>query len=159
MSRLVVVESPFAGHAPRWARFVPPLSLLLAAIDRQRNVRYARACVRDCLRRRDEAPIASHLLYTQPGILRDEVHAEREQGIAAGLAWARRADATVVYTDLGTSRGMQAGIADACRNGRRVERRSLPGWFASRQRRAERIAVAVSLLVLAAGLVVLVGAR
>jgi hypothetical protein len=56
--RLVVLESPYAG-------------------DVDANVEYARACVRDALQRGD-APIASHLLYTQPGILRDEVPAERE---------------------------------------------------------------------------------
>lgn len=156
--RLVVLESPFAGHPPRWARFFPPLAWLLAALQRRRNVRYARACVRDCLLR-DEAPIASHLLYTQPGVLRDGIDGERTNGIVAGLTWGARADATVVYTDLGTSIGMQIGIKHACRNGRKVERRSLPGWRVARQRRVERIAVAVSLLTLAVGLAVLVGAR
>ena len=43
---------------------------------------YARACVADCLRR-GEAPIASHLLYTQPGVLDDDVPEERAQGIAS----------------------------------------------------------------------------
>ena len=56
---------------------------------------YARACVRDSLLR-GEAPIASHLLYTQPGVLRDNVAGEREQGIAAVLAGEPVAEATVV---------------------------------------------------------------
>jgi hypothetical protein len=53
---------------------------------------------------RGEAPIASHLLYTQPGVLRDNVAGEREQGIAAGLALGPVAEATVVYFDKGISR-------------------------------------------------------
>jgi hypothetical protein len=84
--RLVIVESPYAG-------------------DIEANVAYARAAIRDCLRR-GEAPIASHLLYTQEGVLRDGVPEERAQGIAAGLAWAERADAAVFYVDRGWSRGM-----------------------------------------------------
>ena len=62
--RLVILESPYAG-------------------DIERNVAYARECIRDCLLR-GESPIASHLLFTQPGILRDDVPAERELSIAAG---------------------------------------------------------------------------
>lgn len=103
--RLVIVESPYAG-------------------DIEGNVAYARACVRDALAR-GEAPFASHLLYTQPGILRDEVPAEREQGIAAALAWYRAADAAVVYTDRGISRGMEFGIATAKAAGKPIEFRSL----------------------------------
>ena len=91
--KLVVVESPYAGE-----------------IDE--NVTYARACVRDALSR-GEAPIASHLLYTQPGILRDEIPSERQWGIDAGLAWRSVAHATVVYTDRGISGGMRYGIKAA----------------------------------------------
>ena len=103
--RRVVLESPYAG-------------------DIERNVEYARACVRDSLSR-GEAPIASHLLYTQPGVLRDDVPAERQWGIDAGLAWASQAEATVVYTDLGFSSGMKYGMANATRAGRPIELRSL----------------------------------
>lgn len=108
--RLVIVESPYAG-------------------DIDRNIAYARAAVRDCLLR-GEAPMASHLLYTQPGVLRDEVPDERRHGIKAGLAWGRVAEATVVYTDLGISRGMATGIADAEATGRPVEYRTLKEWRA-----------------------------
>jgi len=103
--RLVIIESPYAG-------------------DIERNVEYARAAVRDSLAR-GEAPIASHLLYTQPGILRDEVPSERQWGIDAGLAWRRVAEATVVYTDQGISRGMEYGIEAAKSAGIPVEYRSL----------------------------------
>jgi hypothetical protein len=111
--RLVVIESPYAG-------------------DVAANVDYARAAIRDSLSK-GEAPIASHLLYTQPGVLRDEVEIERQWGIDAGLAWIKVADATVVYTDRGMSRGMEYGIAAARAAGRPVEFRSL----AAREARGE----------------------
>ena len=103
--RLVIIESPYAG-------------------DVEANVEYARACVRDSLLR-GEAPIASHLLYTQPGVLRDEVPEERRHGIDAGLAWRKVAEASVVYTDRGITSGMKYGIAAAEAAGIAVEYRSL----------------------------------
>jgi hypothetical protein len=103
--RLVILESLYAG-------------------DVMNNVAYARACVRNSLLR-GEAPIASHLLYTQPGILADGVAAERTLGIASCLAWGRVAEATVAYIDLGVSPGMQAGIDAAIEAGRPVETRLL----------------------------------
>lgn len=103
--RRVILESPYAG-------------------DIEANVAYARACVRDSVLR-GEAPIASHLLFTQPGILRDDDATERALGIAAGLAWGCVADATVVYTDRGISSGMMQGISRAAEEGRIVEFRSL----------------------------------
>jgi hypothetical protein len=108
--RLVILESPYAG-------------------DIEANVTYARACVRDSLSR-GEAPIASHLLYTQPGVLRDEVAEERQWGIDAGLAWKQVAHASVVYTDRGITKGMEYGIAAAEKAGIPVEYRNI----ASQQR-------------------------
>jgi|TARA_R110000737_G_scaffold296167_1_gene302787 hypothetical protein len=103
--RLVILESPFAG-------------------DEQANIDYARLCVRDSLVR-GEAPIASHLLYTQPTILDDSVPEERQHGIDAGLAWGIVADATIVYTDRGISDGMYYGIKHAHLAFRDVEFRSI----------------------------------
>ncbi|MEM1046504.1 MAG: hypothetical protein AAGL24_10145 [Pseudomonadota bacterium] len=103
--RKVIVESPFAG-------------------DIDANVAYARRAVRDSVMR-GEAPIASHLLFTQPGILDDDVPAERQLGIDAGLAWRAVADATVVYTDRGISKGMQFGIDAAMQAGVPIEYRSI----------------------------------
>jgi hypothetical protein len=73
------------------------------------NVVYARVCLRDCLAR-GEAPIASHLLYTQEGVLDDKVEYERELGIQAGLAWMSVADYSVFYTDRGWSKGMYRAL-------------------------------------------------
>lgn len=103
--RLVIIESPYAG-------------------DVEANVDYARSCVRDSLKR-GEAPIASHLLYTQPGILDDKVSEERQLGIDAGLAWRAVAQASVVYIDRGISTGMEHGIAAARASGIPVEFRCL----------------------------------
>ncbi len=86
--KLVIIESPYAGAVAT-------------------HTEYARACMADSLKR-CEAPLASHLLYTQPGILRDEVPEERQLGIDAGLAWRRVAEMAVFYTDCGWSKGMLA---------------------------------------------------
>lgn len=107
MSRLVILESPFAG-------------------DVEANINYARKCVRDSLLR-GEAPIASHLLYTQPGILNDDIPEERQHGIDAGLAWKAVAEASVVYADRGISRGMEYGMAAAKAAGLPVEVRYIEG--------------------------------
>ena len=103
--RLVVIESPYAG-------------------DIDRNLAYLRACMADCLMC-GEAPFASHALYTQPGVLRDELPDERRLGIRAGLFWGDRADLRVVYEDLGITRGMQEGIRRADAIGQRIEFRRL----------------------------------
>lgn len=106
--RLVIVESPYKGNI----------------LQRWLNRRYARRCIRDCLLR-GESPIASHLLYTQYGILQDAVPAQRLLGIKAGLAWSRVADAAVVYTDRGISMGMELAITTHRAQGREIEFRSL----------------------------------
>jgi hypothetical protein len=107
--RRVILESPYAG-------------------DVEGNVAYARAALRDCLER-GEAPIASHLLYTQPGVLRDDVPEEREWGIAAGLAWSDTfvCEAAVFYVDRGWSNGMKAAKKHHEENGTPCEYRQIPG--------------------------------
>ena len=104
-NQLVIIESPFAG-------------------DIQDNLEYGRKCVRDCLQK-GEVPFASHLFYTQEGILDDTKPEERKLGIEAGFAWAKAAGKTVVYVDKGISKGVHYGIMDAIRNGRPVQFRSL----------------------------------
>lgn len=86
----VILESPFAG-------------------DVERNIKYARECVRHSLSL-GEAPIASHLLYTQEGILNDEIEEERSLGIEAGLAWLKEAEKQVFYIDYGMSEGMKYSL-------------------------------------------------
>jgi len=91
---LVIIESPYRGKTDA---------------DRQNNMLYARDCIKDSLVR-GESPLASHLLYTQPGILDDNKGEEREKGIKAGLAWYKSADYIVLYTDKGISKGMQNAL-------------------------------------------------
>lgn len=103
--RPVILESPFAG-------------------DRDRNTLYARRAVRDCLLRGD-APIASHLLFPQPGILDEDIEAERDWGIKAGHTWIPLASALVVYQDYNISKGMNWGIGVARKHGVPVEYRNI----------------------------------
>jgi len=106
--RRVILESPFGSPDPDIVR---------------RNQAYARAALYDSLRR-GEAPIASHLLY--PQVLDDNNPDERQWGIDAGLEWRSVAEATVVYTDYGISKGMAYGIQKAQQTGIPIEYRKLP---------------------------------
>lgn len=96
-------------------------------IGLKRNLEFARACAHDCLVNHSEAPFLSHLLYTQPGILDDNIPEERQDGIDAGLAWGEAAEATIVYLDRGVSTGMYYGAQNAQDNHRPVICRSLQG--------------------------------
>jgi len=115
----VLLESPFAGTSS------DPVE---KKAQEDENVRYARACMRDSLLK-GEAPYASHLLYTQEGILDDDILEERTQGIDAGLIWGAEADKTVIYVDRGFSRGMRYGVANALAADRPLEFRVLPDYF------------------------------
>jgi hypothetical protein len=101
----VILESPYAG-------------------DIERNVAYARDCVRDSLFR-GESPIASHLLYTQEGILFDDIPEERKMGIDAGLAWKDVAHKHVFYIDYGYSSGMLYAKKYATENDIQFEERKI----------------------------------
>jgi hypothetical protein len=101
----VVIESPFAG-------------------DVERNLRYVRAAMKDCLMR-GEAPFASHALYTQEGVLDDTKPEERKLGMEAGFHFSEVCDLTVIYTDLGMSSGMLEGIRRSVEAGRPFEERKL----------------------------------
>ncbi len=108
----VILETPYKGND--WEAT-------------EENIRFARMCAHDCLMR-GEAPFASHLLYTQDGILNDKVPQERNLGIEAGFAWKTAADATAVYINRGISQGMHLGIRAAIANGQKFEYRCLPGY-------------------------------
>lgn len=108
--RRVIIESPYAG-------------------DREKNLRYLQACIADCLKRGD-APFASHGLY--PGALDDNIPEERQLGIEAGFTWRDAAHATIVYKDLGVTRGMLLGIEHAEKLKHVIEYRTLGGeWSRS----------------------------
>ena len=104
--RTVVIESPLAG-------------------DYVKNTIYAQLAMLDCLQR-DEAPFASHLLY--PIVLDDTDAEERKLGMRAGFNLGDRLDVVAVYTDLGISKGMEAGIARAQKRGAPIEYRTIPNF-------------------------------
>lgn len=105
----VLIESPFAANE---------------GYTQEENMKYARKCCNDCLLK-NEAPYASHLFYTQEGLLNDDIPHERELGINAGLLWGEVSEKSVVYVDHGVSQGMKYGIEAAIRNGRPIEVRTL----------------------------------
>ena len=83
--RRVIIESPYAGAV-------------------EDNLAYLQRCIRDsCLR--NEAPYASHLMYTQA--LDDDDPDERALGIEYGFLWARTAERAVFYLDRFVSPGMR----------------------------------------------------
>jgi len=113
--RLVILESPYTGQGRFW---------FTRLLSRWANIRYARRALRDSLTR-GESPIASHLLYTQPEVLSDEIPSERQLGITAGVAWGRVADAFVFYCDRGFSSGMRYSENCAVFHDRKIEYRNI----------------------------------
>jgi hypothetical protein len=108
----IMIESPFAGKS------ATAVSL---------NQLYGRAALRDSLMR-GEAPMASHMLYSQTFVLDDGIADERELGMLAGFSWLPLVERVAVYIDRGISQGMEEGIRRATVLGVPVEERSLPEW-------------------------------
>nr|CAI3971187.1 hypothetical protein ORM20_00138 [Ochrobactrum phage ORM_20] len=92
----------------------------------QFNIAYARRALRDSILRL-ETPFASHLLYTQDGVLDDDVPNERALGIQTGFRLLNQnvVSKSVIYVDYGISRGMIEGIREALDNNVRIEIRSI----------------------------------
>ena len=103
----VIIESPYRGHGER---------------EVKANVDYARECLLDSLKR-EEAPIASHLLY--PQVLDDNNADDRRMGMDAGWEWIVVSNLLAVYTDRGISQGMKGAIGKAGKYGVEVEYRQL----------------------------------
>jgi hypothetical protein len=124
--RIVVLESPYAGNV-------------------EENLRYLRAGMREAFLR-GELPIASHALYTQPGVLDDTIPEERNLGIEAGFEVARvlhlakaleeaaglnvQIPETIrmMLYDLGISSGMKRGFEHARAIGQRVVDQNVVSW-------------------------------
>jgi hypothetical protein len=105
----VILESPYAGDKDMI----------------KVNEMYGRFCMHDMLVNHNESPYASHLLYTQEFVLRDDIPNERKKGIKAGFFWRDVAERTVFYCDLGMTSGMEQGFKDVQKKGR-YEMRWLP---------------------------------
>ncbi len=107
---VAVIESPYASRNGR---------------ELLNNINYARACMKDSFER-GEIPFASHLLYTQPGILDDSIKEERNKGIEVGFYLTDKiANVIAVYTDLGITEGMKKGIINWNEKGKNLEYRTL----------------------------------
>lgn len=107
--KLVIIESPYAASEHHTV---------------EQHVEYARRCLKDSLSR-GEAPFASHLLYTQPGVLNDLIPEERRRGMEAGFAYRQVIKKTVVYTDYDVSPGMDEGLEGAEETDSTIERRTI----------------------------------
>lgn len=101
--RRVIIESPYSG-------------------DIGANTRYARRALRDSIDR-GEAPLASHLLYTQ--VLKDDDPEERMLGIKLGYEHWYGARAIIFYIDRGMSPGMQSALVEAMKTGKDIEFRRI----------------------------------
>lgn len=110
-NQFVIIESPYAGDKNEILK----------------NENYARAAALSCLEK-GEIPFASHILYTQKGILEDTKPAQRRLGIEAGLLFGNICDKSVMYSDLGMSNGMIEGIDKAKKLGRQVEIRTIESF-------------------------------
>ncbi len=112
INNLVIIESPYRGKGYE---------------ETEINILYAQACIQDSLNR-GEFPYASHLFFTQQGLLDDKNPKERTKGIMTGLEWGKMASTKVVYTDRGISEGMQKGIDFSKEIGQEVIKRKLENY-------------------------------
>ena len=112
--RVTVYESPFAART--FDQFA-------------RHVAYIRLLTRLGAQLYGEAAIASHMIWTQPGVLRDDDPEERALGIDCGLAVALLACnghvGHVYWTDLGWSGGMLRSAESMRERGLPINERSL----------------------------------
>lgn len=105
--RRVVVETPYRATLERTT---------------EQHRLYLTHALRDCVMRQ-ESPYASHGLLIEA--LDDDDPVERALGMKCGWAWAEKADAVVIYCDLGVSPGMRESIALYEKMGLPIERRKL----------------------------------
>lgn len=110
----VIIESPL-GNRPDDTRCTPE--------EFESNVQYARRALADSLRRGNEAPFGSHIIY--PLCLDDATPEERKLGMEAGFCWGEAADLIAVYVDRGITSGMVAGLERHQANNIPIEYRSI----------------------------------
>lgn len=116
--RIVCLESPFKPSEGDIAKYAGRYS---AAELLRQNLAYARLALLNALKL-GEAPLASHLLYTQ---VWSETADLRDAGIKAGIELHHRADLVALYVDLGTSGGMKLASDNARLVGTEITTRSI----------------------------------
>lgn len=104
--RIVCLESPFKPTEDEIVRYAGRYS---AAELLRQNLIYARLCLLNSLKL-GEAPLASHLLYTQ---VYTEAPELRAAGIKAGIQMHHRCDLVALCIDLGVSSGMRLAADNA----------------------------------------------
>ena len=109
MPRLVLLELPYESKTKE---------------ELEKYIEYAESCIDDCFER-GESPFNYHLFHPPEIILRNNESKERKLRIEADLAWMELADAIVVYTDLGITKGMKRGIERAKEIDKIIEHRQL----------------------------------
>ena len=103
---IVIIETPWRGMG-------------------ERGLNFARACMFHSLNN-DEAPFASHLLYTQ--VLDDDLEADRKLAFNAARNFYNVCSYIAVYQNLGISPGMEWGINQAQKWCKPIEYRTLKGF-------------------------------
>jgi hypothetical protein len=141
VQKVVEVRNPFAFRRSR-TQWVPTEAAGAVVVDiespygstdpeeRSRNRRYARALVKWALKQ-GYVPFASHLIYTQPGVLNDLDEEERKRGILAGKVLMGEVGQRIAVAglDLGVSNGMKLGLGWHRDNNSDVRRVRLgPDW-------------------------------
>lgn len=101
LEKLTVVESPFRGEGYH---------------ETEINYLYTLEAAKKLLNE-GFFPYASHLTYTQDGILDDRIKEERDLGIHAGILWGSLAPSRTVFSQRGISKGMELGIEAAKKQG------------------------------------------
>lgn len=126
MSKLTVMVTTHVGGPSNLFPFKWPERVMIESPlggDYQRNLEYARLCLRHSMLRCNEAPMAFHLLY--PQALCDDTDEERSLGIEQSFHWHKKAQKKVFYLDRGFSAGMAKGLEAAIHQSTPVEFRSL----------------------------------
>lgn len=130
---LVIVESPYAPTEEQLKeangvfdikspnlKFDPVYKKLV-----NKNLEYARQCCHWVFEQ-NGVPFASHLFYTQEGMLDDTNQEERKKGIEAGFFIGVFAEKVCVFYDKGISKGMKLGVQKALERDQDIEFVSLP---------------------------------
>lgn len=107
------IKSPNLKHDPVYKKLV------------NKNLEYARQCCHWVFEQ-SGVPFASHLFYTQEGMLDDTNKDERNKGIEAGFFIGGFAEKVCVFYDKGISKGMKLGVQKALERDQDIEFVSLP---------------------------------
>lgn len=109
--KAVIVLTPFFGEDPAKARMFE---------------RYAVRAVKDSLNR-NEAPLAAQLFFFN-FFGSNIVQIERDMGLMAQVAWVRKCDKLVVYSDFGITQAMNLVLEQARLRNKPVEFRAISSF-------------------------------